>query len=336
VCVKKTVVFALMAIVLGWVGSAAAVDEQLVVYTARKQHLIKPLFEAFTAKTGIAVKAVTGQAGPLLERLKAEGAKSPADVFVTTDAGYLWHATELGLLAPVDSDVLKKNLPENRRDAQNRWFALSVRARTIVYNTQKAKADDFSTYEDLADPKWKGKLCVRSSKSVYNQSLVATMLARAGEADVEKVVSGWVANLATKPFSDDEVMLKDVASGHCVVGIANSYYVAEMLEEKKDTPITVLWANQGTSGVHQNVAGAGMTAHAKHKDAARLFLEWMSGEEAQQMIANMNHEFPANPAVKPDAIVQAWGEPKVDAVHVAEAGRLQAAAIKLMDRVGYK
>mgnify|MGYP003383445536 FL=1 len=186
--------------------SAAALPvlaEGIVVYSARNEQLIKPLFDAYTRDTGVQIRFITDKEGPLMARLKAEGKNTPADVLLTVDAGNLWQASEEGLLRPIRSQILETNVPAHLRDPDNEWFGLSVRARTIVYNTGKVKPADLSTYEDLADPKWKGRLCLRTSKKVYNQSLVAMMITGYGEARTEDIVSGWVANLATSPFPDD-------------------------------------------------------------------------------------------------------------------------------------
>lgn len=310
--------------------------EQVVVYSARIEQLIKPLFDAYTKLTGVAVKFVTDKEGPLLQRLKAEGANTPADLLITVDAGNLWLAATEGLLKPVQSQVLTKNIPAHLRDPQNRWFGLSVRARTIVYNARKVKPAELATYEDLADPKWKGRLCLRTSKKVYNQSLTAMMIAEHGEARTEQIIRGWVANLATDVFSDDTRMMETIAAGQCDVGIANTYYFGRLMEKTPDLPLALFWPNQQGSGVHVNVSGAGVTKYAKNEKQAVKLLEWLSSEKAQGLFASLNLEYPANPAVKPDRAVAAWGEFKQNWLNVAKAGELQAAAVKLMDRAGYK
>ncbi|HSD60621.1 MAG TPA: extracellular solute-binding protein, partial [Burkholderiales bacterium] len=207
----------------------ALADQEVVVYSARIEQLIKPMFDAYTKETGIKVKFVTDKEGALRQRLKAEGANTPADILITVDAGNLWEAENEGLLQPVDSKVLAKNVPPHLKDPKNEWFGLSVRARTIVYNTQKVKPAELSTYEDLANPKWKGRLCLRTSKKVYNQSLVAMMIAEHGEAKTEQIVRGWVANLATSPFPDDTKAMEAVAAGQCDVTIVNTYYFGRLM-----------------------------------------------------------------------------------------------------------
>jgi len=315
--------------------SVSAADE-VVVYSARKDHLIKPLFDAFTAETGIPVRFITDKEGPLLERLKAEGSNTPADMLVTVDAGNLWQAAETGVLAPVKSEVLERNIPASLRDPGGQWFGLSVRARTLVYNSERVRAGDLSTYEGLAAPSWKGRVCLRTSKKVYNQSLVAAMIARLGEPEAERVVHGWVENLATEPFADDTKVLEALAAGVCDVGIVNTYYYGRYMQEHPGARLGIFWPNQQTSGVHVNVSGAGVTRHAKHPQAALRLLEWLSAPQAQAIFASLNLEYPANPAVASDPQVAAWGAFKPDPTNVSEEGRLQARAVMLMDRAGYR
>jgi iron(III) transport system substrate-binding protein len=316
--------------------AAQALADEVVVYSARNEQLIKPLFDAYTRETGVAVKFVTDKEGPLMARLKAEGKNTPADLFMTVDAGNLWEAAREDSLKPVQSKVLTVNIPAHLRDPGNQWFGLSVRARTIFFNNQKVKPAELSTYEDLGSPKWKGRLCLRTSKKVYNQSLVAMMIAEHGEARAEQVVKSWVANLAADPFPDDTKMLEAIAAGQCDVGIANTYYFGRLVEKKPGLPLGIFWPNQKQNGVHVNVSGAGITKYAKHEKQAIKLLEWLSSEKAQNLFADVNLEYPANPAVKPDPVVAAWGTFKQNPVNVAKAGELQAAAVKLMDRAGYK
>lgn len=309
---------------------------EVVVYSARNEQLIKPVFERFTRDTGVQVKFLTDKEAPLIARLKTEGAATPADVLLTVDAGNLWLAAQEGLFRPLSSPTLTANIPAHLRDPENRWFGFSVRARTIVYNPSKVKPNTLSTYEALAGPEWKGRLCLRTSKKVYNQSLVAMMIAQHGEAKTEEVVRGWVANLATEPFSDDTRLIKAVAAGQCDVGIVNTYYFGRLLKQEPKLNAKLFWPNQNDSGVHVNVSGAGVTRHAKHPTEAQRLLEWLSQPAAQSLFADLDLEYPANPKVKPDPIVAAWGRFKPNLINVAKAGELQAAAVKLMDRAGYR
>lgn len=323
---------------VGLLGSAPLVlaADPLVVYSARNEQLIKPLFDAYKSETGTDIRFITDKEGPLMQRLKAEGANTPADLLITVDAGNLWHAAHEGLLQPVKSATLEQNIPPHLRDPDGLWFGLSVRARTIVYNPQRVKEEDLSTYEALAESKWKGRLCLRTSKKVYNQSLVAMMIAEHGEAKAEQVVRGWVANLATDVFSDDTKMMEAVAAGQCDVGIGNTYYYGRLMKKHPTLPLKLYWPGQDGSGVHVNVSGAGVTKHAKHRDAAVRFLEWLSSNKAQSLFADENLEYPANPKVPASPEVQAWGSFKQNPTNLAKAGELQPAAVKLMDRAGYK
>lgn len=326
---------ALGFIAVSLVAPAFAADE-VVVYSARKEHLIKPLFDRYTAQTGVKISYVTDKAGPLLQRLKAEGKRTPADMLITVDAGNLWHAAENGVLAEVKSDVLEANVPSNLRDAKGRWFALSKRARTIVYNTDRVKPSELSTYEDLASEKWAGRLCLRTSKKVYNQSLVASMVAVHGIEATEKTVKGWVNNLAVPPFSNDTKTMQAVAAGQCDVAVVNTYYFGRLQKKQPDINLALFWPNQQSNGVHVNVSGAGVTKHAKHPEAAVKLIEWLSSEKAQGDFAGLNMEYPVNAKVAVSDLVKAWGEFKADDLNVNEAGRLQVEAIKLMDRAGYR
>ena len=333
-----------MAMLAGGLAALLALTtvsaEEVVVYSARNEQLIKPLFDAYTKETGVTVKFVTDKEGPLLARLKAEGANTPADMLMTVDAGNLWQASEEGLLRPVKSTTLATNVPAHLRDPDNDWFGLSIRARTLVYNKDKVKPADLSTYEDLASPKWKNRLCLRTSKKVYNQSLVAMMIHEYGEAKTEDIVQGWVNNLAAPPFPDDTKAMEAVAAGQCDVTLVNTYYYGRLMEKDPKLPLGIFWPNQNlkskNAGVHVNISGAGVTKHAKNPAGAIKLLEWLSSEKAQNLYADSNLEYPVNAKVKADATVAAWGGFRQNLINVKEAGTLQATAVKLMDRVGYK
>jgi iron(III) transport system substrate-binding protein len=314
---------------------AAGPAGEVVVYSARIESLIKPMFDAFTEKTGIQVKYFTAGEQELFERLQSEGANTPADVFMTVDAGNLWMAENAGLLQGVSSETIEKNIPSHLRAEDNSWVGLSVRARPIMYSTERVKAGDLSTYEDLGDPKWNGKLCFRTSKKVYTQSLVATMIKTLGEERTEGILRRWMAN-QPRIFDSDSKLLEAIAAGQCDVGVANTYYLARLVAKDPKFPVAVFWPNQADRGVHVNVSGAGVTKHAKHRDHAVKLIEFLSSPDAQNLFADANYEYPANPSVKASAILTTWGNFKADTVDVAAAGELQAAAVKLMDRVGYK
>ena len=320
--------------------SLPALAEEVTVYSARNEQLIKPLFDAYTKETGVEVKFITDKEGPLMARLKAEGKNTPADILLTVDAGNLWQAGNEGLLRPIKSRVLDANIPAHLRDPDGEWFGLSVRARTMVYNTGKVKPAELSTYEALASPKWKGRLCLRTSKKVYNQSLVAMMITEYGEGKTQDIVTGWVKNLATAPFPDDTKAMQAVAAGQCDVTIVNTYYFGRLMDKTPGLPLAIFWPNQTlknkAAGVHVNVSGAGVTQYAKNPAGAQKLIEWLSSDKAQNLFADVNMEYPANPRVKPDPKVAAWGSFKPNLINVKDAGSLQAKAVKLMDRAGYK
>jgi iron(III) transport system substrate-binding protein len=314
----------------------AASSGPVVVYSSRQEYLIKPLFDRFTAETGIEVQLQTGEDGPLIARLEAEGAATFADILYTVDAGNLWAAANKGLLQPLHSQVLETNIPAHLRDPQGYWSGLSVRARTIVYSTERVDPAELSTYEGLADAKWKGKLCLRTSKKVYNMSLVATMIDRLGVEATEAAVRGWVDNLATRVFSSDNLLIQAIAAGQCDVGIVNTYYLGQEQQQNPEIPVKLFWANQEGSGVHVNISGAGITSHAHNVAGATKLLEWLSTDEPQHMFSDLNLEYPANPAIAPVDLVKSWGEFKQDTINVETAGRLQTEAVMLMDRADYR
>ncbi|MBI3598509.1 MAG: extracellular solute-binding protein [Nitrospirae bacterium] len=326
----------IMALSMLFFMVSPAFAEEITIYSARMEQLIKPVFDAYTKSTGIKIKFITDKEGPLIQRMIAEGADSPADIFMAVDAGMLWKAAEEKLLKPTPSPTLKANIPSHLRDPNDRWFGLSVRARTIVFNTKKVNASELSTYEALGDAKWKKRLCLRTSKKVYNISLVAMMIADLGIEQTEKVVSSWVKNLAAPVFSDDVQVMKAVSQGICDVGIVNTYYYGLLMAKHPDYPLALFWPNQKDRGVHVNISGAGVTLHTKHEKAAVAFLEWLSSKEAQNLFAEVNFEYPVNPNVKPYAKVAKWGTFKQDMINVENAGKLQIDAVKLMDRAGYK
>ncbi|MGP5119287.1 extracellular solute-binding protein [Psychrobacter alimentarius] len=311
-------------------------NHTVTIYSSRNEQLIKPLLDRYTEKTGVKVELVTDSIGPLLARLKAEGQNTPADMLLTVDAGNLWQASQEGLLQPVASDILEANVPAKYRDPKGQWTGLSLRARTIFYDPSKVNADQLSTYADLADPKWKGKLCLRSSKKVYNQSLVASMIEHLGPEKTETIIRGWVDNLATDIFSDDTALLEAIAAGQCEVGIANSYYYGRLLDEKPNFPVKLFWANQGTTGTHTNISGAGVVASSDNADDTLKLIEWLSSDEAQGIYASSDKEFPVKEGVDESEMLRSWGQFKKDDINVQKFGELQTQAIQIMDKAGYK
>jgi iron(III) transport system substrate-binding protein len=320
---------------LSALSAAVQAADEVVVYSARIDELIKPVFDQYTAKTGVKVKFITDKEAPLLERLKAEGENTPADLLITVDAGNLWQAEQDGVLQPVKSEVIAKNIPAQYRSSTDSWTGLSLRARTIVYSTERVKPEELSTYEALADKNWEGRLCLRTAKKVYNQSLTATLIETHGAAKAEEIVQGWVNNLATDVFADDTALIQAVDAGQCDVGLVNTYYFGRLHKQQPNLKAKLFWPNQADRGVHVNLSGAGVTKYAPHAAEAQKLLEWMTSDEAQGLFAGLNQEFPANPAVAPSEEVAAWGSFKADSIPVEVAGKRQAEAIKLMDRAGW-
>ncbi len=332
----RRTIFAAALASLWFATTTAALAADVVVYSARKEHLIKPLFDAYAAKTGVEVTYVTDKAGALLQRLKSEGKYTKADLLITVDAGNLWHAAQEGLLQPTVTDSLQSNVPEHLRDPDGLWYGLSVRARTVVYSTERVKDGELTTYEALGEAPWKGRLCLRTSKKVYNQSLVAMLIAEHGEARTEEIVRSWVGNLATAPFSNDTKVMEAILAGQCDAGIVNTYYFGRLQKKDPEIELALFWPDQAGGGVHVNISGAGVTRHARHPEEARRLLEWLTSAEAQNLFADVNMEYPVNPAVAPHEFVAAWGEFRTSSMNLAKAGELQGDAIRLMDRAGYR
>ncbi|PCI27186.1 MAG: Fe(3+) ABC transporter substrate-binding protein [SAR324 cluster bacterium] len=335
---KKSILKALLVGALGMgLVSPVSAEEVVNVYSARIDKLIKPAFDAFTEETGIKVRFTTAKAPVLLERLRYEGRHTEADLLITVDAGNLWHAANAGVLQGVKTPTLSTNVPENLTDPEGKWYGLTVRSRTIVYSPERVKPEELSTYEALGDPKWKGRLCLRTSKKVYNKSLVATMIASAGYDETAKVLENWMKN---EPIihPKDSGVLKAIAAGQCDVGIVNTYYLGRELKKNPNFPVALFWANQEGRGAHVNISGAGVTKHAKNKANAIKLLEFLSSEKAQNLFADENMEYPVNPKVSASSLVTKWwgDDFKMDQVNLRFAGRFQAMATKFMKRAGYK
>lgn len=324
------------------IGAASANAAEVNVYSARKDHLLTPVLDAFTKQTGIKVNLLSAGEDQLLERLKTEGKDSPADLFITTDVVHLHKARVAGVLQPAQSQAVAQAVPAAYRDPQGYWVGLSARARVVAYAKDRVKPSEISTYEDLADPKWKGRICVRSSSSSYNQSLLAGLIAVTGPAKAETWAKGIVDNMARKPQGGDRDQIAAVAAGQCDVAIVNTYYYGGLQTsakpEERDiaAKVALAFPNQQGRGAHMNVAGAGITASAKHKAEAVQLLEFLAGPDAQRMFAEANNEFPVRPGVKPSPVVAAWGPFKGEDINVAMLGENSAEAIRIFDRVGWR
>ena len=315
--------------------SSVASTKQLVIYTSRAEYLLKPLLDRYTAMHGVKFRYMKGKAAALVQKLITEGKNTQADLLLTVDAGNLWFAAQNKLLAPLKSKQLETTVPKHLRAADLSWVGLSVRARPIVYSTKLVKAKELSSYEDLADKKWKGKLCLRTAKKVYNRSLVAMLLEVHGAKKTEAMLKGWVSNLAAPVFSSDTKVIEAVNAGHCALGIVNTYYLGRLLKKDPTYPVQIFWPNQSSYGAHVNISGAGIVRHSKNYAAALAFLEWLSQGEAQRMFADINLEYPISSKVARNAIVQGWGDFKSSSMSLSRIGSLQKEAIKVMDRARY-
>jgi iron(III) transport system substrate-binding protein len=334
----KAMVSAIVVAVAPSIVWAAEVN----VYSARQEVLIKPLFDAFEARTGIAVNVVSGKADELLQRLKREGVNSPADVLLTTDAGRLGRAKREGLLKAVSSAVLSENVPVQYRDPEGAWYGLSMRARPIIYATDRVDPAELSTYEALAESTWKGRVCVRSSNNIYNQSMLAALIHHRGIEATEEWARGVVANFARKPQGGDRDQIRAVAAGECDVALANTYYLAGLATSSRDddraaaAKVAIFWPDQEGRGAHVNISGAGVTRSARNVAAAVSLIEFLSGDEAQRLYAEVVNEYPVKPGVEASPIVASWGAFKADTLALSVLGDNNAEAVRLADRAGWR
>lgn len=316
--------------------------DEVNVYSARKENLIKPLLDRFTEQTGIEVNLVTGKADTLIKRIEVEGRNSPADLLLTVDVARLHRIKQLDLLQSIESSRLDEVIPSQYRDDDDQWFGLSLRSRVIVYAPDRVDPGQLSSYEDLADPKWKDRICVRSSSNVYNQSLVASMIANNGVKSTEAWAIGLVDNFARKPKGGDRDQIKAVAVGVCDVALVNTYYLAGMLvsDQKSEVAeagkVRLFWPNQSDRGTHMNISGAGILKHAPHKAAALQLLEYLASDEAQHWYAETNHEYPVKAGIEVSTTLASWGEFKADGLNLDQLGEHNTAAVLLMDRAGWK
>ena len=337
--VKGLIMVSALALAFG----AHAQDKVLNLYSSRHYQTDEALYSGFTKATGIKVNRIEAGEDALIERIRNEGERSPADVMVTVDAGRLWRAEQLGLFQPVKSAVLEARIPLSFREPGGLWFGFSLRARLIAYNKAKVKAGELTSYEDLTDPKWKGRVCMRSSSNIYNLSLMGALIDHLGEAKAEAWARSVRNNFAREPKGGDTDQLKSVAAGECDVTISNQYYYARLARSQKAEEravaekVAVVFPNQSSWGTHVNVSGAGVMKHAPHREAAIRFLEYLASDEAQRYFADGNNEWPVVPSVQVvNPVLSAFGAFKVDPLNVAVLGRNQPSAQKLYDRVAWK
>jgi iron(III) transport system substrate-binding protein len=334
---------ALAVLTLSVVGASWAQEKVVNVYSARHYQADEALYSNFTKATGIKVNRIEAGEDAIIERIRNEGPRSPADVMITVDAGRLWRAEQLGLFQPVKSTLLESRIPTSLREPSGLWFGFSTRARVLAYNKDKVRPGEISTYEELADPKWKGRVCMRSSTNVYNLSLMGALIDHLGEAKAEAWAKGVHANLAQEPKGGDTDQLKAVAAGQCDVTVSNQYYYARLArsdkpEEKQVAArLGVVFPNQSSWGTHVNISGGGVVKNAPHREHAIKFLEYLASDSAQRYFADGNNEWPVVPSVKVEnPVLNALGDFKRDRVNVAVLGKNQPSSQKIYDRVAWK
>ena len=320
----------------------AVAAEEVNVYSARKTQLIKPLLDEFTKQSGIEVNLITSKADALLKKLELEGAQSPADILITTDAGRLHRAKEADVLqAAIDAELLNK-VPANLKDADGKWLGLTTRSRVIVYAKDRVDPSELSTYEALTDKKWKKRICIRSSNNIYNQSLVASMIAHQGEEKTQQWATDFVKNFARKPKGGDRDQIKAVAAGQCDLAVVNTYYLGQMINGKDDAQkaaadkVAVFWPNQNDRGAHVNVSGVAITKSSKNVENANKLIAFLLSNQSQQWYAEANNEYPALNGVESSDTLKSWGEFKSDDLNLTKLGDLNSTAVKIMDRAGWR
>jgi iron(III) transport system substrate-binding protein len=311
------------------------------LYSARHYDTDNKIYNDFTRQTGIRVNLIEAKAEELIARIKAEGSNSPADVIITVDAGNLYRAQQEGILQPINSPILTSAIPANLREPQGHWFGFTKRARVIVYNKGKVSPQELSTYENLADPKWKGRLITRSSSNIYNQSLMGSIIAANGREKAEAWARGLVANFARPPQGNDTAQIRDVAAGVGDLTLVNTYYVARLIKSQKQEDravaeqVGVFFPNQRDRGTHVNISGGGVAKNAPNPEGARRFLEYLVSREAQDIFARSNNEYPVVTGTAIDSVVRSFGAFKEDKLNAAEYARLNAEAVRIMDRAGW-
>ncbi|KZC97401.1 MAG: Fe(3+) ABC transporter substrate-binding protein [Rhodospirillales bacterium] len=320
------------------VTASAASAQEVNVYSLRQPFLVEPLFESFTKETGVKVNVIFAEKG-LVERIKQEGANSPADVLMTVDISRIKEAVDAGVTDAVNSDVLEANIPAHLRDENDQWFALTQRGRALYASKDRVTEGEIATYEDLADPKWKGRVCTRSGTHDYNIALVSSMIAHHGTEEAKTWLEGLKANLARKPQGNDRGQVKAIKEGECDVAIANTYYYGKMLDDPEQRAwaesVNIIFPNQNDRGMSMNISGMTLIKGAPNKENAVKLMEFLSGDEAQKIYAEVNYEYPVKPGVEWSDYVKSWGTFKADELPLSEIARLRADAVRMIDEVGY-
>jgi iron(III) transport system substrate-binding protein len=333
----------MISIFLALFISANSLASEVNIYSARKENLIKPLLDQFSAETGIKTNLITASADKLLTRMINEGRNTPADILITVDAGRLHRARQADILQPVESSIVEQSVPPQLRDPDKYWVGLSQRARVIFYATGRVNPEQLSTYENLANPQWKKRICIRGSGNIYNQSLVASMIAANGKEATQQWATDLVENMARAPKGGDRDQIKAAAAGQCDIAVANTYYYGKMLENKKDPgqreaaeKMTLFWPNQNGRGAHINISGAGISKYSKNRDNAIRLLEFLVSPEAQAWYASVNYEYPVSADAKISGLLATWGRFKADTINLSKLGKLNAEAVKTMDIAGWQ
>jgi iron(III) transport system substrate-binding protein len=316
-------------------------QQHITLYTHRHYEADKVIFEKFENETGIKVNVVKANADELIQKLQSEGKQSPADLLLTVDAGRLVRAKNKGLLQKINSEILDSIVPKHLRDNENQWFGLTKRARIIAYDKTKVNAEELSSYEDLTNPKWKGKILIRASGNIYNQSLLASIIANKGEKEAKTWATGIVKNLARKPKGNDRDQVKAILAGEGNLAIINTYYLGKLLNSKDQLEVnagkavSLFFPNQNDRGTHVNISGIGVTKHAPNKDNAIKFIEYLLNKESQEVFANANYEYPVNPNAEMSQLLKSWGDFKEDQLSLSKLGELNKAAVIIFDEVAW-
>lgn len=328
---------AVLSLLLPLLVACGSDDEETIRVYSGRHYDLEAAFTKYAEETGVNVEFLYGNDAELLERIKAEGEDTSADVYMTVDAGNLWNAAEQDLLLPMTSSIIDDAVPEGLRDPQDRWVGLSMRVRTVMYNPDKVQPSEFDTtdsYAGLDDPKWKGRLCMRTATSSYVQSLVAQLIDEKGRDRALEIVRGWVAN-DVEIISNDVSILQTVDAGGCDVAITNHYYLARLLADDADFKVKPFWANQDSDGVHVNISGAGVLKNSDNAAGAQRLIEWLA-TEGQNVFVDGNHEFPVNPDVQPEELIRGFGEFTFAPINAEAYGRLNADAVAVMSEAGYR
>ena len=332
----------LLPLILTCFTSVQTISNEVNIYSARQEALIKPLLDKFSESTSIKVNLVTGKGDALLTRLINEGENSPADLLVTVDAGRLYRAQQADVLKPIDSAAISRLVPDNLKSSDNMWVGLSIRARVIIYSKDRVDAEDLASYESLANEQWLGKICIRSSSNIYNQSMVAGMIAQNGLEKTEQWLQRFTANFARRPAGGDRDQIKAVAAGECDLAVANSYYLGHMLnspdasQRSAAEKVSLFWPNQEDRGAHINISGAGITKSSKNTLNAERLIAFLASDESQRWYAERNNEFPIRENIEVSSILKSWGPFRADKINVTQLGEYNSEAIKAMDRAGWK